>query len=245
MNDAQVAMYQQEGFVLLKAVFSTEEINAMDHEVDRLLALDLVDPDNGRTPFRFGAERWPERIDPVVDCSELFARLVADPRLTEPLQCLFNDQVHLFKDKLVLKAPGVDGYELHQDWAWGWQNLCPANLICSVSIQIDGADQDNGGLELFSGSHHKLLTPPGKAMNMGEAGLDLLDPGSAVQVDTQPGDVLIFHALTPHRSGPNRSQRWRRSLYLSVNAAKAGDLRQEYYRDYRMRPDRHGGKFFR
>ena len=35
----------------------------------------------------------------------------------------------------------------------------------------------------------------------------------------EPGDVAVFGGFTPHRSDPNLSDRWRRQLYLSYNAA--------------------------
>jgi ectoine hydroxylase-related dioxygenase (phytanoyl-CoA dioxygenase family) len=44
------------------------------------------------------------------------------------------------------------------------------------------------------------------------------------------GDTLWFHSRTPHRSGPNTSDRPRRALYPTYNAAAEGDLRAAYYR---------------
>ena len=81
------------------------------------------------------------------------------------MSTLLGGEARLFKDKLIFKAPGVAGYDMHQDWAWGWQRLCPADDILSISIQIDGASSDNGGIELFPGYHQQLLTPPGMATN--------------------------------------------------------------------------------
>ena len=55
------------------------------------------------------------------------------------------------------------------------------------------------------------------------AGLDVV-PLLAV-----PGDLIVFDAWAPHRSGPNRSAGARRSYYLTFNPASAGDHRAEYY----------------
>jgi 2-aminoethylphosphonate dioxygenase len=44
-----------------------------------------------------------------------------------------------------------------------------------------------------------------------------------------PGDVIVFDAWAPHRSGPNRSPAPRRSYYLTYNPASAGDHRADYY----------------
>ena len=178
--------YQRDGFIVLRKIFNNEEIKAMDQECQRLLASDIVDPANIRTPFRFGAETCPERIDPVVDISPLFERLIQDDRLVAQVADLLGDQPKLFKDKLILKAPGVAGYEMHQDWAWGWQNLCPANDILSVSIQIDGAAPDNGGIELFPGYHHELLTPAGMATNFRQQELDRVDQATASRYILSP-----------------------------------------------------------
>lgn len=43
------------------------------------------------------------------------------------------------------------------------------------------------------------------------------------------GRALFVHALTPHRSGPNRSTRDRRALYPTYSGASEGNLREEYY----------------
>jgi ectoine hydroxylase-related dioxygenase (phytanoyl-CoA dioxygenase family) len=51
-------------------------------------------------------------------------------------------------------------------------------------------------------------------------------------METIPGDLLIFHSLTPHQSGKNHTTHPRRSLYLTYNAERAGNLRDEYYKHY-------------
>ena len=43
------------------------------------------------------------------------------------------------------------------------------------------------------------------------------------------GTTLWFHSRTPHRSGPNTSNRDRRALYPTYNALREGDLRDAYY----------------
>ncbi len=228
----KLASYQDKGYIKFSALFSPEEVLAWQEECDRILALDLVSPENRRTPFRFGSTETPERVDPVIDLSPLFSRLVEDERITSTLRQIFQDDCQLFKDKLILKMPGVDGYQMHQDWAWGWQELCPPDQILSVSIQIDAATEENGCIELFPNYQKRLLSPAGMHTNFREEELRQLDLSSGEKMETQPGDVLIFHSLAPHRSGSNRSTTSRRSLYLTFNAASAGDLRSSYYQNY-------------
>lgn len=232
-NDTEehVSRYRRDGYLVLRGVFTGDEAATWSQECDRLLALDLVTPDNIRTPFRKNSGGYPERIDPVVDLSPLFARLVEDERITGVVRALFGDAPLLFKDKLIFKLPGVDGYTLHQDQAW-WQ-LCPADDILSVSVAIDGASPSNGTIELFPGYQDRLLTPEGELRNLSNDEVALVDPKKGELMDTRPGDVVIFHSLTPHQSGPNTSDQPRRSLYLSYAAARNGDLRETYYDHYK------------
>jgi hypothetical protein len=50
-------------------------------------------------------------------------------------------------------------------------------------------------------------------------------------VELEPGDLLWFDSYAPHRSDTNTTDRARRALYLTYNAASAGDFRTTYYQD--------------
>jgi hypothetical protein len=239
--------YHERGYIKLSGVFSAAEAATWQAECDRLQKLDLVDPKNKRTPFKHPEIPYPEKIDPVVDISPLFTQLIGDVRLTKVLQAIFHDEALLFKDKIIYKLPGMNGYGMHQDWAWGWQHLAPAQDLLSVSFQIDGADACNGCIELFEGYHEKLLTTPGEERGFNEEEEALIDPSRGQKMATTAGDVLIFSSLTPHQSGRNLADYPRRSLYLTYNAKRAGELRDTYYHHYMNemagRSDLEGGYF--
>lgn len=225
--------YHQRGYVKLSGLFSTEEVAGWQRESERLQGLELVSPNNKRTPFKSPDIPLPEKIDPVIDISPLFSKLIEDERLLGVLRAIFADEPLLFKDKLIYKLPGMNGYGMHQDWAWGWQHLAPADELLSVSFQIDGADAENGCIELFEGYHHALLTPPGEERNLTEKEQNShIDLARGEKMVTLPGDLLIFHSLTPHQSGKNTADYPRRSLYLTYNAKQSGNLRDAYYDHY-------------
>lgn len=240
--------YHQRGFLKLSGLFNADEVAGWQKECDRLLELDLVDPNNKRTPFKFPEIPYPEKIDPVVDISPVFAQLYQDKRVVGVLQAIFADEPLLFKDKIIYKLPGMNGYGMHQDWAWGWQHLAPADDLLSVSFQIDGADIDNGCIELFEGYHQKLLTTPGEERGFTQEEKEtLIDPARGAKMVTEPGDVLIFHSLTPHQSGKNTVNYPRRSLYLTYNAKRSGNLHDSYYHHYHNEMIEHNrtDKFFK
>jgi hypothetical protein len=91
LDSDQMQAYERDGFLIVRGVFSEAESAAWQHECDRLLALDIIDPLNVRTPFRMESGNAPERIDPVVDISPVFAELVRDERIMGAVRDLFGD----------------------------------------------------------------------------------------------------------------------------------------------------------
>lgn len=244
LSEEQVRQYHRDGYIILRGVFSPEEVRRLQEESARLIAAPFVNEKNLRTPVRVTptGEKKTERIDPVIDVSEPFRNVVYDERITLPLQQIFCEPACLFKDKLIFKAPQVSGYSMHQDYAWwqpqGEESPLPGihpDKILSVMIAIDAADEQNGAIELFPGYHHELLSPVGALRNMNAEEIARIDLDSGLLGTTAPGDVIIFHSLAPHRSGSNLSDRNRRQLYMTYNAASAGDAyvsQQEHYRAY-------------
>lgn len=226
--------FEEKGYVVLRGLFSSDEVAEWQRESDRLLGLsDIIQEENLRIGFRSwpNGERYVEKIDPLLDISPVFQALVSDERIIAPLRAIYGDEPVLFKDKLIFKMPGVTGYTMHQDASW-WQGF-PIESLISVMVAIDGADRENGGLELFWGYHDRLLSTPGELRNMTAEETALIDEGRGELVETNPGDVIMFHSLTPHRSGQNLSNRSRRQLYLTYNAGKHGNLYDAHYEHYR------------
>lgn len=233
LKPEQVEQYHRTGYLVLRQWFTEEEAKQWQQECERLLTLDeYTDPDNLRSGYRVfeNGERVIERIDPVHDISPVFNNLTKSERILNPVRQLFNNDTHLFKDKLIFKLPGVSGYTMHQDASW-WQGF-PYKRLLSVMVAIDGATKENGGLELFPGYHHQLITPTGELRNMNEEEIAQIDQSRGELVETRPGDIIIFHSLAPHQSGPNTANYSRRQLYLTYSDAKYGDLYRDHQQHY-------------
>lgn len=227
---AHLDEYRRKGYTVLKGVFSRAEVDAALAECDRLLAdRALVDPNNQRTPFRMNSVDLPERIDPVTDVSPTLAAMARDERVLGPLRAIFGGPAALWKDKVIFKAPNVHGYAMHQDGSWWQMGDMPLDDMVSVAVALDPAGADNGPLELFPGYHKSLLSAPGEIRNMNADEAEAIDLAAADVMTTEPGDVIIFHALAPHRSGTNTSKSSRRQFYLTYNAARHGDRWAAFY----------------
>lgn len=228
----QLKDYTENGYLVLRQVFTAQEAAVWRQECERLLGLEeYTDPKNLRVGYRnIEGRAVIEKFDPVQDVSPVFRALETDERILSPLRDIYLDEPVLFKDKLIFKLPGVTGYSMHQDASW-WQGF-PIEGLISVMVAIDGATEENGGLELFPGYHERLRSTPGELRNMNAEEIAEIDLSKGRIVETQPGDVIIFHSFAPHQSGPNTAAVSRRQLYLTYSPSKNGQLYKAHYQHY-------------
>jgi hypothetical protein len=233
-DGSQLRAWADDGFIVIRGLFDPAEVVAAGAEANELLRRhrDLIDTANLRCrwqPNVVTGECQFECFDPVIDLSPASHRLALDPRLLAALAGLYGEEACLFKDKLIYKPPGVKGYGLHQDWI-GWPGF-PRTFL-TVLVPFDRADAGNGATEVFPGYHRNgSLTPEDGDYH--ELPAELIDESRGVILELDPGDVAVFGGFTPHRSAPNRSDRWRRQLYLSYNKrSDGGQQRQKHYDEF-------------
>ena len=233
LKPAQSRQYREDGFLVVRGLFSPAEMAVASMEAERLLGRDdLKDTNNIRCRWQNHVgtgECLFETFDPVADISPLLGQLARDPRLVGLLSALYGEPVHLFKDKLIFKPPGAKGYDLHQDFI-AWPGF-PESFV-TAAVAIDPCGKDNGATEVFPGYHTRgCLSPRDGDYHPLPAGT--VDESSGVFLELEPGDVAVFGCFVPHRSAPNRSDRWRRLLYLSYNAdSDGGDRRDAHYAEF-------------
>jgi ectoine hydroxylase-related dioxygenase (phytanoyl-CoA dioxygenase family) len=135
---------------------------------------------------------------------------------------LLGEPAVLYKEKVNYKLPGGAGYAPHQD-APAYR-FVETHVSCMVAV--DDATLANGCLEVAEGHHAEVL--PTDATGCIRA--DIVEALDWEPVEVRAGQTLWFHSRTPHRSGPNASDRPRRALYPTYNALAEGDQREAYYR---------------
>ena len=235
LSPSELDAYRRDGHVVVGGLFGQDEVASWREECDRLWSSVRVERDNPRVQWRGRVDggQIADRIDPVLDISPVYDGLSRDARLVEVVTSLLNEAAIPFKAKLITKRPGTVGYGMHQDYPY-WESLgLPAEEYVNALVAFDPFDRNSGSTELFSGMHHaKLAAPDGSPFDTDEA---LLVGRSSVVLDLAPGDVALFHSLTPHRSGPNRAAHPRRGLFLTYVPSRYPALNDRYER---VRPDR-------
>jgi ectoine hydroxylase-related dioxygenase (phytanoyl-CoA dioxygenase family) len=234
LTAAQCDYYRRDGFLVVRRLFEPEVVRAIAAEAEALpeRLRYLIDTRNLRCRWQNNVESGEctfETFDPVIDLSPGCRSLALAPRLLEVLGDLYGEPACLFKDKLIFKPPGVKGYGLHQDWI-AWPGF-PRSFL-TVLVPLESATRDNGCTEVFPGYHqHGSLSAEDGDYH--ELSTDLVDESRGVLLELEPGDVAIFDGFTPHRSAPNRSERFRRQLYLSYNKlSDGGEQREKHYAEF-------------
>lgn len=225
----QLARYEEDGYLVLPALFNRREIGSMAAEATRLaqwqvaISLALGEPTPRLDVQRRNGHVVLRKLQPVNDVSPVFLRFSRDDRLVDPLRDLFGCEPVLMEEKLNYKQvlpgnPDVvtgaddDSFPFHTDYAYFWLDGYPSETVSSA-ITIDDMTRDNGPILVVPGSHkkqwpHKEGWPPVLAD-------DAVDPSDVVPVVAPAGSVLIFHSSLVHASSPNLTCEPRRVMIFS------------------------------
>jgi len=233
LSDKQIEKYRKEGFLVVPDLIGSGHLDTLRIECKRLWQSVEVDESNLRIQWRMQLDgsKTADRIDPVLDISPVLLALAQGKRIIEPVEQLLHcSNPAIFKGKLISKWSQTNGYAMHQDYSY-WRDFPEAAADCFVTalLALDRFDTDSGTVEFFPRLHHRRIPPPsGNPNDTDENQIDLSTGTLAV---LEPGDVVFFHSLTPHRSGPNLSKHNRESVFLTYVTPEQGDITKRYYSD--------------
>jgi len=227
--DEVVELYQRNGFVHLPKVLSPEVTARCCAELERMTGetqLFKEQPDasprqdlNGQIVF--------DRVEPVCSNSSVFEEVVA--MLAPPASDVLGCAASLFKDKMIFKPPGTDGYLAHHDFAYWTHMGIPADELLTIMVTLDSADATNGALEVFPGMHRKEFRA--SRQDPLDIEVNALAGCDSQILECSPGDAIVFHSRLPHRSGPNVSTQNRRCWFTSWAPARWGNRYVDVYQE--------------
>ena len=212
--------YEENGYVLVKAVFSREEAAYFRKEVhdiaQRLLANQADDVVNQGWSSGAKVTDLPRELlhcHNVQFHSSAFARLLVDPRLTDRTADIIGDNVQLHHTKVFIKPPEKGApFPMHQDAPYFPHEK---HSMVAAIIHFDDAPLEKGCVRVVPGSHRAgvrdHLSDGGHQLPPEEFPVDDATPCPA-----EAGDVLFFNYLTIHGSGLNTSQEARTTLLVQM-----------------------------
>ena len=229
---ADVAKYEEDGFLLRKGLFSEEEIGLLgeaarsDHALDQ--AATALDDGEGN---RVRLSLWNHPGDGIYG---MFARC---NRVVDSVEQLLGGEVYHYHSKMVLKDALTGGaWAWHQDYGYWYQNGLLFPDLCSVMIAVDPATKENGCLQVLKGSHR--MGRINHILSGEQAGADRERVAEAEKVlelvycEMEPGDAIFFHANTLHCSGPNHSPQSRWAMICCYNSAANNPYKESHHPSY-------------
>lgn len=233
LTAAEVARYHADGFIFVRGLFDAEETSLLARAMEqdpaiRDHSLLRADQEGGATRISL----WNRAGDSVYGLAARSARVV------DMAEALIGEPVYHFQSKLTAKEPRVGGaWEWHQDYGYWYYNGCLEPKMLSMMIALDRTDASNGCLKLLQGSHrlgrldHVSLTP-GQNTTDPERMPHILAKYPLIDCVLEPGDAVIFHANTLHRSDQNRSDKRRWTFLCCYNAVSNDAFKREDDRSY-------------
>ncbi|GIW41358.1 MAG: hypothetical protein KatS3mg076_1935 [Candidatus Binatia bacterium] len=226
LDESRRDHWQRHGWLWLRSFFGPGEIDELRAWTEELAGW----PEEPGVWMRYcerrsdTGEKMLARIENFVPYHDGLRGLLLSSRVLELLAELCGEPVVLFKDKINFKLPGGAGFAPHQD-APAYKDFGVEHHL-TLLVPVDPFTLENGCLELARDACVRVFLPqkPDGTLRDG-----VLERYEVVPVLAEPGDIVVFDAWVPHRSGPNRSPGPRRAYYLTFNPASAGDRREAYF----------------
>ncbi len=166
------------------------------------------------------------------------------PKLKGFIEELTGSEFLLFKDKCNAKNPGGGAFDPHQD-VIAYDQFAPVYHI-TAAIFLDDATVENGCLhfpedyraDLTDLDCQEVETPVGTlpvlpsydgGPDNGNIRMEVSDKIRWNLVPAKRGDVVLFDSYVPHYSEKNDSDKTRRAMFFTFNAAADGSFYQDYY----------------
>jgi ectoine hydroxylase len=224
----QLKTFEDDGYLFFPDCFSEAEVAVLRSEAESILRSDRREvwrEKSGAPRTAFAAHTY----------NEAFRLMAHHPRLLDPLQQMFGEDVYVHQFKINAKAAFEgDVWQWHQDYGtWARDDGMPQPRAMNISIFLDEVLPINGPLMLIPKSHrygtlaagHDLSTTSYPLWTLDNATVARLaseaapDGGVGIVAPTgKPGGVLMFHGNLVHASPPNITPYPRKIVYLTLCA---------------------------
>ena len=223
VTDEQARAYDERGFFVMEDALSDAEVAALTEAIDPFEAHQeeaLRSMEGGRF-FIARADEITFTTHLVLQ-SALLRHFTASTLLADVCADLIGPDVRLYWDQAVYKKPGTESpFPWHQDN--GYAFVEPQQyLTCWVALT--DATEDNGCPWVVPGLHRRGTL----AHDYSDIGFVCLrDPSDAVPVPARAGSIVVFSSLTPHSTGPNRTDGVRKAYIVQFAPSGAEVIRAQ------------------
>ena len=157
---SEKAQFFSEGYLLVKNVFSKDEMNIIKKKIESInefnLRLNIIQEkqNNNEHPSFDTIFVWND-----TDGNDIFSKLGKSNKILNRMSQIYDDDVYCYHNKITLKYPGVVGFNPHQDYYY-WNIFGVQFPEAHASfIAIDKCDSENGCLQIIPKTHLLGILP--------------------------------------------------------------------------------------
>lgn len=232
LTNEQIEQFDKDGFVIVRGLFDAEEMTILRETAknDQALAKQtrgLADGEGGVQKL----SSWNTAGDDV------YGLVARSHRVVDAMEQLLRSEVYHYHSKMSIKEPFTGGaWAWHQDYGYWYNNGCLFPDMASCFIAVDPNTRENGCMQVLKGSQRMGRIEHGKFGD--QTGADPERTSEAMKVmdlvyaEMEPGDALLFHCNTLHRSDQNKSANPRWSLICCYNAATNNPYKESHHPRY-------------
>lgn len=246
LDSAARAQFEEAGYIILRGFLAPATLAAarmainelVDAHADRLVAAGkrrdrLVDepfPTRLLNLYAQHMEEAPVLFRPQLHLAGLFP-LFFDPGLLDIVETVLGDEIRLYPNYSVRpKYPDLAATEVlwHQDGGYTEGNVADLRMV-NVWTPFVPARVENGCMQFIPGTHKLGPVPHERRQYYLEIAPAVLaeHQARAVNIELDPGDLVLFHNLLFHRGLPNHSGQIRWSADWRYQDATQPTLRKE------------------
>jgi len=238
LKQKQLDTFDRDGFVILRSVFSTEEVEAISAAIDDMAANDR---ENGMLTFEAGTNDLRSLFDlHRLPPSSILRRFANEGRLVEPAKQILGSDVSVFQSRVNFhKAMKAKGFGWHSDFeTWHTEDGMPRLRAMSAAVMLNDFFPQNGCLMVIPGSHkHFIASAEPNSEGQHEEKLRVaslerspditsmhklvdqsVDKRGIEYCTGKVGDVVLFDANLMHGSHQNMTPFNRNSLFVVFNS---------------------------
>ena len=213
ITDDEIAFFDENGYVICKAVLRADELAHVQSETQRLID-EVLDGGPADAKCDRGPEGIPFYLTYLHSNPNTFSlRLLAHPFVGDLLTRMVGPDFVPLWEALVFKLPS-NGSSV--PWHRDDQSISGDERVFNIDIYPDHSTVENSCVWVVPGSHRWEQEEADRWVERGRRDFDL---PRAVPAEVEPGDVLLHHVKVLHGSTVNQSNSLRRVIYFDSRAA--------------------------
>ena len=228
LSAAQVAWFQQEGYLVDEVLFGADEVEAFGAAYYTCLreleaAGKLASIRDGQLPDGTSTQVFQIRAAHLQH--PLFSRLVRDARILDRVESLVGSNLKVILCQGLYKPPHTGG-EVHWHQDDYYFRVSGERPVVSCWLPVDAVTVDNGCMWVLPRQHDRLREH--EALGSGYA-MTGVDATLAIPLELAGGQVMFHHGAMPHRTLANTTTLGRRALaihFMDANARPLGGSRE-------------------